>query len=90
MRGNPAVSRAWLPRRLRTRLFLSYVVVVAAGAVAMLVVGTVVTRTVYEQRLGGFGFGRGQGRALKQPNRSSPRRSMSRSYRPSCSELPRR
>jgi signal transduction histidine kinase len=28
----------------------------------MLVVGTVVTRTVYEQRLGGFGLGRGQGR----------------------------
>jgi signal transduction histidine kinase len=56
------VSRRWLPRRLRTQLFLSYVVVVAAGAVAMLVVGTVVTRTVYERRLGGFGFGRGQGR----------------------------
>ena len=37
-----------MPRRLRTRLFLSYVVVVAAGAVAMFVVGTVVTRTVYE------------------------------------------
>jgi histidine kinase len=43
-------------------LFLSYVVVVAAGAVAMLVVGTVVTRRVYEQRIGGFGLGRGQGR----------------------------
>ena len=56
------MSWVWLPRRLRTRLFLSYVVVVAAGAVAMLVVGTVVTRTVYEQRLGGFGLGRGQGR----------------------------
>lgn len=56
------MSWVWLPRRLRTRLFLSYVVVVAAGAVAMLVVGTVVTKTVYEQRLGGFGFGRGQGR----------------------------
>ncbi len=52
-----------LPRRLRTRLFLSYVVVVAAGAVAMVVVGTVVTRTVYEQRIGGFGLGRGQGRS---------------------------
>lgn len=63
MRGNTGVSRAWLPRRLRTRLFLSYVVVVAAGAVAMLVVGAVVTRTVYERRLGGFGAGRGQGRA---------------------------
>ena len=56
------MSRAWFPRRLRTRLFLSYVVVVAAGAVAMLVVGTVITRTVYERRLGGFGVGRGQGR----------------------------
>lgn len=56
------MSRAWFPRRLRTRLFLSYVVVVAAGALAMLVVGTVVTRTVYGRRLGGFGLGRGQGR----------------------------
>lgn len=52
-----------LPRRLRTRLFLSYVVVVAAGAVAMLVVGTVVTRTVYQRNIGGFGLGRGQGRS---------------------------
>lgn len=56
------MSRVWLPRRLRTRLFLSYVVVVAAGAIAMFVVGAVVTRTVYERRLGGFGLGRGQGR----------------------------
>lgn len=56
------MSRAWLPRRLRTRLFLSYVVVVAAGAIAMFVVGVVVTRTAYERRLGGFGLGRGQGR----------------------------
>ncbi len=62
MRRHPVVSRVWLPRRLRTRLFLSYVVVAAAGAVAMLVVGTVVTRAVYERRLGGFGLGRGQGR----------------------------
>ena len=57
------MSITLLPRRLRTRLFLSYVVVVAAGAIAMLVVGTVVTRTVYEQRIGGFGLGRGQGRS---------------------------
>ena len=57
------MSFALLPRRLRTRLFLSYVVVVAAGGLAMLVVGTVVTRTVYEQRIGGFGLGRGQGRS---------------------------
>ncbi len=63
MRGHSAVSRTWFPRRLRTRLFLSYVAVVVAGAVAMFVVGTVVTRTVYERRLGGFGFGRGQGRS---------------------------
>ena len=55
------MSIGLLPRRLRTRLFLSYVVVVAAGVVAMLVVGTVVTRTVYERRLGGFGVARGQG-----------------------------
>lgn len=52
-----------LPRRLRTRLFLSYAVVVAAGAVAMLAVGTAVTRTVYEQRIGGFGLGLGRGRS---------------------------
>jgi signal transduction histidine kinase len=50
---------------LRTRLFLSYVVVVAAGAIAMMVVGAAVTRTVYERRLGGFGLGRGQGRSLE-------------------------
>ena len=58
------MSRAWIPRRLRTRLFLSYVVVVAAGAIAMLVVGAAVTRTAYERRVGGFGLGRGQGRAV--------------------------
>ena len=51
-----------LPRRLRTRLFLSYAVVVASGAAAMVLVGAVVTRTVYEHRIGGFGLGRGQGR----------------------------
>lgn len=56
------MTRSLLPRRLRTRLFLSYAVVVAAGAAAMLVVGTVVTRTEYERRIGGFGFGQGQGR----------------------------
>ncbi|MGD9705549.1 MAG: sensor histidine kinase [Acidimicrobiia bacterium] len=50
-------------RRLRTRLFISYVVVVAAGAVALTVVGTVVTRTAYERRIGRFGLGHGQGRA---------------------------
>ncbi len=55
------MTPGWIPRRLRTRLFLSYVVVVAAGAVAMLVVGTAVTRTVYERRLGGLGLTRGQG-----------------------------
>jgi len=59
------VSFTLLPRRLRTRLFLSYVVVVGAGALAMLVVGTVVTRSVYEQRIGGFGLGRGQGRSAQ-------------------------
>jgi signal transduction histidine kinase len=63
VRGAPVVSITLLPRRLRTRLFLSYVVVVAAGGLAMLIVGTVVTRTVYEQRIGGFGLGRGQGRS---------------------------
>lgn len=53
-----------LPRRLRTRLFLSYAVVVASGALAMVLVGAAVTRTVYERRIGGFGLGmgRGQGR----------------------------
>ncbi len=57
------MSVRWNPRRLRTRLFLSYVVVVVAGGLAMLVVGTAVTRTVYERRLGGLGFGRGPGRS---------------------------
>jgi signal transduction histidine kinase len=42
-------------------LFASYVAVVLAGSIAMLLVGTAVTRSVYERRLGGFGFGRGQG-----------------------------
>lgn len=53
-----------VPRRLRTRLFLSYAVVVASGALAMVLVGAFVTRTVYEHRIGGFGLGpgRGQGR----------------------------
>ncbi len=57
------MSVSLLPRRLRTRLFLSYVVVVAAGAAAMLVVGTVVTRTVYERQIRGFGLRRGAGGA---------------------------
>ncbi|MFW2332389.1 sensor histidine kinase [Ilumatobacter sp.] len=50
------------PRRLSTRLFLSYVVVILAGAATMFIVGTVVTRSVYENRLGGFGLGRGRTR----------------------------
>lgn len=53
------------PRSLRARLFLSYVVVVVSGAAAMFVVGTTVTRSVYEHRIGGFGLGRGRG---AQPN----------------------
>jgi signal transduction histidine kinase len=57
------MRRIRAPRRLRTRLFVSYVAVVAAGALAMLVVGTVVTRTVYDRRIGGFGLGRRQGRS---------------------------
>jgi signal transduction histidine kinase len=51
------------PPRLRTRLFVSYVAVVAAGALAMLAVGTVVTQAVFERRIGRFGLGRGQGRS---------------------------
>jgi signal transduction histidine kinase len=46
-------------RRLRTRLLVSHVAVVAVGAAAMLVVGTVVTRSEYQRRIGGFGRGRG-------------------------------
>jgi signal transduction histidine kinase len=61
MCGPTVVSVSLLPRRLRTRLFLSYVVVVAAGAMAMLIVGTVVTRTVYERQIRGLGLGRGRG-----------------------------
>lgn len=52
---------AW-PHRLSTRLFGSYLVVILAGAATMFLVGTVVTRTVYENQIGGFGLGRGQGR----------------------------
>lgn len=50
-----------VPRRLRTRLFLSYAVVVASGALAMILVGAAVTRTVYERNIGGFGLGLGRG-----------------------------
>jgi signal transduction histidine kinase len=50
------------PRGLRGRLFLSHVVVVVVGALTMVVVGAVVTRAVYEHRLGGYGYGRSQGR----------------------------
>lgn len=52
---------SFVPRRLRSRLFLSYAVVVASGAVAMMLVGAVVTRTVYEHQIGGFGLGQGRG-----------------------------
>jgi len=47
--------------RLRRRLFLSYLIVVAAGAVTMFAVGALVTRTVFHARVGGFGQRRGQG-----------------------------
>ncbi len=53
--------KGW-PHRLSTRLFLSYLVVILVGAVTMFAVGTVVTRSVYESRVGGFGLGRGPGR----------------------------
>ena len=55
-----------LPRRLRTRLYLSYVLVVLVGIVTMFVVGTVVTRSVYERRLGGFGRGQGRGNQVSE------------------------
>ncbi len=51
-----------VPRRLSHRLFLSHAVVVAVGAAVMLTVGTVVTRTVYQHEVRGFGEGRGQRR----------------------------
>lgn len=54
------------PRRLRSRLFLSYAVVAASGALAMVLVGAVVTRTVYEHRIGGFGLGQGRGQGRNQ------------------------
>ena len=50
------------PRRLRTRLFASHVLVVAVGAITMVIVGAVVTQTVYRRRIGALGFGRSQGR----------------------------
>ena len=52
-------------RRLSTQLFVSYVVVILVGAGAMFAVGTVVTRTVYSDRVGGMGQGRGQGRQTR-------------------------
>lgn len=70
------------PRRLRSRLFLSYVVVVAAGAATMLVVGTVVTRTAYERRIGGFGLGRSQGRGSGQVTESQLRDALDESLLP--------
>lgn len=54
------------PHGLRGRLFLSHAVVVLVGAVTMVVVGAVVTRTVYERRLGGYGFGRALGRGPRR------------------------
>ena len=49
-----------LPRRLRSRLFVSYALVVAAGAVTMVVTSAFVTRTVYRRQLRGLGRGRGR------------------------------
>jgi len=49
-----------LPRRLRHRLFVSYALVVAAGALTMIITSAFVTRTVYRRQL--RGLGRGQGR----------------------------
>lgn len=63
MPGTAIVNVPAWTHRLRTRLFVSYVVVVTVGAVAMLIVGTVVTTAVYERRIGGFGLGRGPGGA---------------------------
>ncbi len=59
------MSGAWWHRRLRTRLFLSYVVVVLAGAITMFIVGTVVTQSEYGRRLGGLGVGNRQGRGAQ-------------------------
>ena len=49
--------------QLRRRLLVSYLVVVSAGAVAMFAVATWVTRSVFRDRVGGFGLRRGQGAA---------------------------
>lgn len=49
-----------LPRRLRSRLFVSYAVVVAAGAVTMIATSAFVTRTVYRRQLRGLGRGPGR------------------------------
>ena len=49
-----------LPRRLRHRLFVSYALVVAAGAVTMIITSAFVTRTVYRRQLRGLGRGPGR------------------------------
>jgi len=50
-------------RRLRTRLFGSFLVVIAVGAVAMLVLGALLTPSLFEERLGRMGRGPGYGYA---------------------------
>jgi len=64
------MSRSIVPRRLRTRLFASYLVVVAAGVGVMVLVGTLVTHRVYDDRLRRFGLGR-QGRGTGSDTVSS-------------------
>jgi signal transduction histidine kinase len=46
-------------------LFLSYVVVVAAGAITMFIIGTVVTQSEYGRRVGRLGLGNRQGRGAQ-------------------------
>ncbi|MDF1594876.1 MAG: HAMP domain-containing sensor histidine kinase [Acidimicrobiia bacterium] len=47
-------------RRLRTRLFVSHLLVIAIGGLAMFVVGSVLTRTLFQGRLGRMNRGAGR------------------------------
>lgn len=53
-------------RRLRTRLFASHLLTITIGAVAMVAVGSVVTRSLFQRRLGQMGRGSAAGAGAGQ------------------------